>query len=186
MNPSTRKMLTTNKSTIISDQYDNWSDILTETIAPISPEPAQTPPAPTTALVCASPRFTHRALQTLRQARMQMRSWTRPRPQVLPLHQPARSNAGYGLCPSGGSRHGRSIPRELSRRSRDPRSNLQHQPRTASSQGASIEKRRVHRKPQNLGCASDRSPPGGHSRRQHAGAFAPPKSFTKFVQRNQR
>jgi hypothetical protein len=186
MNPSTRKMLTMNKSTIISDQYDNWSDIFTEAIAPISPEPTQKPPAPTTALVCAPPRLAHRTLQTLRQTRMQMCSGTRPRPQVLPLHQPAGSNAGYGLCSTGSSRHGRSMPRELSRRTRDPRSNLQHQSRTASSQGASIEKRRVHRKPHNLGCAPDRSPPGGYSRRQHAGAFAPPKPFTKFAQRNQR
>jgi hypothetical protein len=179
-------MLTTNKSTIMSDQYDNWSDRFAETIAPISPEPAQKPSAPTSALVCAPARLAHQALQALRQTRMQMCSGTRSRPQVLPLHQPAGSKARYGLCSTGASRHGRSIPRELSRGTRDPRSNLQHQSRTATSQGASIEKRRVHRKPHNLDCSPDRSPPGGHSRRQHAGAFAPPKTFTKFAQGNQR
>ena len=166
-------MLTTKNSRILSDQYDNWSDILTEAITPISPEPTQKPPAPTTALVCATAWLTHRALQTLRQTRMQMCSGTRPRSQVLPLHQPAGSNAGYGLCPTGGSRHGRSIPRELSFNPRDSRADLQHQSRTAPSQGASIEKRRVYRKRYVLGCSSDRSPPGGHPHRQHAGNLAP-------------
>ena len=178
-------MLTTKNSRILSDQYDNWSDILTEAIAPIPPEPTQKPLAPTTALVCAPPRLAHRALQTLWQTRMQMCSGTRPRSKVLPLHQPARGNAGYGLCPTGGSRHGRSIPRELSFRPRDSRPDLQHQSRTAPSQGASIEKRRVHRKPHLRGCSSDRSPPGGHPHRQHAGDFAPAKPLTQLSWRNQ-
>src|SRR5512147_1212740 len=101
-----RKMLTTKNSRILSDQYDNWSDSFAEAIASISPEPAQKPPAPTTALLCAAARLTHRTLQTLRETRLQMCSGTRPRPQVLPLHQPARSNTGNGLRPTGGSRHG--------------------------------------------------------------------------------
>jgi len=172
-------MLTTRKSDIISDQYDNWSDILAETIAPISPEPAKKPPAPSAALVCATPRLAHRALQTLRKTRMQMCSGTRPRSQVLPLHQSAGSNARYGLCPTGGSRHGRSIPRELSFSARDSRPDLQHQSRTAPSQGASIDKRRVYRKSYILGCFPDRSPPGGHPHRQHAGDIAPSKAFTQ-------
>jgi hypothetical protein len=178
-------MLTTKKSSLLSDQYYDWSDILTKTIAPISPEPTQKPPAPTTALVCAAARLAHRALQTLRQTRMQMCSRAGPRSQVLPLHQPAGSNAGYGLCPTGGSRHGCSVPRELSFSPRDSRADLQHQSRTASSQGASLEKRRVHRKPYIPGCSSDRSPPGGHSHRQHAGDFAPSKAFTQLSWRNQ-
>jgi hypothetical protein len=178
-------MLTTKNNRILSDQYDNWSDNSPETIAPISPEPTKKPLAPTAALVCAAARLTHRALQTLWQTRMQMCSGTRPRSQVLPLHQPAGSNAGYGLCSSGGSRHGRSIPRELSFSPRDSRPDLQHQSRTASSQGASIEKRRVHRKPHILGCSSDRSPPGGHPYRQHAGDFAPAKPLTQLSRRNQ-
>lgn len=178
-------MLTTKKSSLLSDQYDNWSDILTEAIAPIAPEPTQKPPAPTSTLVCAPSRLAHRTLQTLRQTRMQMCSRTRPRSQVLPLHQPAGSNAGYGLCSTGGSRHGRSIPRELSFSPQDSRPDLQHQSRTAPSQGASIEKRRVHRKPYILSCSSDRSPPGGHPHRQHAGDFAPSKTFSQLSWRNQ-
>lgn len=174
-------MLTTLESSILSDQYDNWSDIFAKAITPITPESTSGPPAQTSALVCAPPRLAHRTLQTLRQARMQMRSGTRPRSQVLPLRQSAGSNPGYGLCSSGSSRHGRSIPRELSHGARDPRPHLQHQSRAASSQGTSIEKRRVHRKPHCLGCASDRSPPGGHPRRQHARALAPAKTFTPFA-----
>jgi len=178
-------MLTSKKGNLLSDQYDNWSDILTETIAPIAPGPTQKPPAPSAALVCTAPRLAHRALQTLRQTRMQMCSGARPRSQVLPLRQPAGSNTGYGLCPTGVSRHGRSIPRELSFCPRDSRPDLQHQSRTTPSQGVSIEKRRVHRKPHIRGYSSDRSPPGGHPDRQHAGDFAPSKAFTQLSRRNQ-
>ena len=172
-------MLTAEKSSLSSDQYDNWSDVFPVTIAPIPPEPAQKPPAPAATLVRAPARLAHRALQTLRQTRMQMCPGTRPRSQVLPLHQPAGLNTGDGLCPTGGSRHGRSIPRELSFSARDSRPDLQHQSRTAPSQGASIDKRRVYRKSYILGCFPDRSPPGGHPHRQHAGDIAPSKAFTQ-------
>jgi hypothetical protein len=175
-------MLTTKKSKLLSDQYDNWSDIFAETIAPIAPEPTQKPLATASTFVCATPRLAHRALQTLWQTRMQMCSGTRPRPQVLPFHQPARNNAGHGLCSTEGSRHGRSIPRELSLGPRNPRSNLQHQSRTASSQGASIEKLCVHRKLYILGCSSDRSPPGGHPHCQHARTFVLSKILSQFSQ----
>lgn len=161
-------MLTAKKSSLLSDQYDKWSDIFAEAIAPIAPGPTQNPPAPTSALVRHPPRLAHRALQTLWQTRMQVCPGTWPRSQVLPLHQPARNYARYGLCSTGGSRHGRSIPRELSFSPRDSRPDLQHQSRTAPSQGASIEKRRVHRKPYFIGWSPDRSPPGGHSHGQHA------------------
>jgi hypothetical protein len=178
-------MLTTKKSRLLSDQYDNWSAILAETITPVSPESTQKPPAPAAALVCHPPRLAHRAIQTLRQTRMQMRTGTGTRPKVLPLHQPAGSQAGDGLHSTGGSRYGRSLHRELSFGPRDSRSDLQYQSRTAPSQGASIEKRRVHRKSYILGWSLNRSPPGGHSHRQHAGNLAPSKASTQISWRNQ-
>ena len=178
-------MLTIKKSNLLSDQYGYWSDIFTETIAPRSPEPPKGPPAPAAALGCHPSRFAHRALQTLRQTRMQMCSGTRTRSQVLPLHQPAGSNAGDGLCSAGGPRLGRSIPRELSFSPRASRQDLQHQSRTAPSQGASIEINRVYPNHCFLGCSPNRSPPGGHSRRQHAGNLAPSNAFTQLSQRNQ-
>lgn len=178
-------MLTTKKSSLLSDQYGYWSDIFTETIAPCAPEPTKGPPAPAAALGCHPSRLPHRALQTMWQTRMQMCSGTRTRSQVLPLRQPAGSNAGDGLCSAGGPRLGLSIPRELSFSPRASRSDLQYQSRTAPSQGASIEKRRVHPKPYILGWSFDRSPPGGHSHRQHAGNLAPAKTFTQHSERNQ-
>jgi hypothetical protein len=178
-------MLTIKKSNLLSDQYGYWSAFFAETIAPSAPESAQDPPAPTAALGCHPSRLTYRALQTLRQTWMQMCAGTRTRPQVLPLRQPAGINAGDGLCSAGGPRLGRSIPRELSFSPRDSRSDLQYQSRTAPSQGASIEKRRVHRKAYILGCSPDRSPPGGHSHRQHAGNLTPAKTLTQRSQRNQ-
>jgi hypothetical protein len=174
------------KSKLLSDQYDNWSDIFAETIAPIASESTQNPAAQTSAFVCAVARLAHRALQTMWQARMQMCSGKRARPKVLPFHQPARSDTGHGLCSTGSSRHGRTVHRKLSLGPRNPRSNLQHQSRTASSQGASIENRRGHRKPDIFGCCSDRSPPGGHPHRQHVGDRAPPNAFSQHSRRNQR
>lgn len=178
-------MLTTKNSRILSDQYGYWSATSAETFAPISPEPTQKPLAPTATLVCPPARLTHRALQTLRQTRMQVRSGTRTRSQILPLHQPTRINPGDGLCSTGGSRHGRSVSRELSSSSRDSRPDLQHQSGTASSQGASIEKRRVHGKSHIPGCASNRSPPGGYPRRQHVGELTPSNACAQHSRRNQ-
>ena len=178
-------MLTIKKSNLLSDQYGYWSAIFTETIAPRSAESTQDPPAPPAALGCHPSRLAHRALQTLWQTQMQMCSGTRTRSQVLPLRQPTGSNAGDGLCSAGGSRLGRSIPRKLSFSPRDSRSDLQYQSRTAPSQGASIEESRVHRKPYILGWSPDRSPPGGHSHRQHAGNLAPAKTLTQRSRRNQ-
>lgn len=172
-------MLTIRRNDLISDHYGDWSATFAGTIAPVSPEPAKTPPAPSAALVCASPRIAHRALQTLRQTRMQMCSGAGPRAQVLPLHQSAGRNARYGLCPTGCSRYGRSIPGELSFRARDSRPDMQHQSRTSPSQGTSIDKQRVYRKTFTLGCSSDRPPPGGHPHRQHARDIAPAKALTQ-------
>jgi hypothetical protein len=63
---------------------------------------------------------------------------------------------------------------------------LQHQSRTASSQGASIEKPSALRKHSKSGCCHDRSPPGGYSYRQHARAMAPSKSLTELTWRKPR
>lgn len=179
-------MLTKKIIRILSDQYGYWSDIFSKTVDPNSPKPTQNSLAPTSSPLRAAAWLAHRTLQTLRQTRMQMRPGTRPRPQVLPFHQPTGSDTRYGLCPAGSSRHRRAVPRQLSPGPRDPRSDLQHQSRTASSQGASIEKRRALRKLSKPGCCPYRSPPGGHSHRQHARTSPPSRTFTEPSGRNPR
>src|SRR6516162_7073033 len=64
--------------------------------------PAPTPAAAAgTATLSSAPWLPHRALQALRQARLQMRSWPRARPQVLPFSQSLWTAAANGLHSSG-------------------------------------------------------------------------------------
>lgn len=159
-------MLTREKSGVISDQYDYWSDSVSQSIDPISPEPATSSCTTAAAAARHHSRFADRALQTLRKTRLQMRPGTGPRAQVLPLDQSSRSHTRDGLCPSRRPRNRRAVPGEFSPRPRYPGSNLLYQPRVVASQGALVEKLDVPSKPTNLRC-NDRSPPGGYSGRQH-------------------
>ena len=73
-------------------------------------------PAPAADAAARSPAswFSHRALQTLWQTRLQMRSRPRPRPQVLPLGQSLRTAAANGLHSPGFSPPDRRISGQLS------------------------------------------------------------------------
>src|SRR5260370_16310472 len=89
-------------SPVESDQLDTWSDINEEERACCQPE--KTPSSPTTSTAPAQgdpARLADRTLQTLRQARMQVRrrpwSWT----QVLPFGELSRLAAADGLCSAG-------------------------------------------------------------------------------------
>jgi hypothetical protein len=73
----------------------------------------------------------HRALQTMRQARMQV--CTRPRswPQVLPLGQSLWPATANGLRPPGLSKPSQRVSRQLPSSPRDFGRDLRHQSRTA-------------------------------------------------------
>jgi hypothetical protein len=115
-----------------SDQFETWSDK--------NPEPAhrsfaETPPgspAPTASAPSHPPRFSHRALQTMRQASMQMRRRPWPWPQVLLVGQLSRLAAADGLRAAGVVRANGRAPSQLPSSPRDPGGDLRDQPRTAA------------------------------------------------------
>ena len=87
-----------------SDQLYTWSDINEEERACCQPEKAPSSPPTSTAPAQGDPaRLVDRALQTLWQARVQVRrrpwSWT----QVLPFGELSRLAAADGLCSAGGA-----------------------------------------------------------------------------------
>jgi hypothetical protein len=159
-------MLTSNKTMILSDQYDNWSDRFTESINPIPSKPTSGPRAPAAAAQFSAPRIFDRAVQALWQTRLQMRPGTRTRTQVLLVDQPTGRPTRHGLRPTRFARDCRPLSGKLSFGSRDLGSNLQHQPRTAASQKAPIEKQRVPGEPAKPH-STNRSPPRRYSDCQH-------------------
>src|ERR1700757_4459161 len=103
-----------------SDQLYTWSDEHSE---PVHCRIAKTPqrsPAPIASAPCDPPRFSHRALQTMRQAGMQMRRRPRPRSQVLFVGQLSRLAAADGLHTAGVLRANGRVPVQLPSSSRDP------------------------------------------------------------------
>src|ERR1017187_772883 len=85
---------------LFSDQLFTWSD---ENPKADHRRFAKTPPsapAPAASAQRDPARFPHRALQTLRQARMQMRSRPRSWPQILSVGELSRPAPPNGLCPA--------------------------------------------------------------------------------------
>lgn len=155
---------------IVSDHHDNWSGELSEPINPFSPKPASRSRSPATAAAFSAPRIPDRAVQALRQTRLQVRSGARTRAQVLPVDQSTRRPTRHGLCPTRFARDCRPISRKLSFDSTDPGSNLQHQPRATASQRALIENQRVPGKIPTPHC-TNRSPPRSYSDCKHGRSF---------------
>src|SRR5579871_1628794 len=100
-------------SQLKSDQLYTWSDETgkrarcqlekTPSSSPTPTAPAQGDPA----------RLADRTLQTLRQARVQMRRRPRPWSQVLSVGEPPGHTATNGLCAAGVSRSDRRVRRQL-------------------------------------------------------------------------
>src|SRR4029453_10302543 len=102
-----------------SDQLYTWSD---EDSEPVHCRIAETPqhsPAPTAPASSDPPRFSHRTLQTMRQAGMQMRRRSRPWPQVLPIGQLPGLAAANGLRAAGALRANGGVPGQLPPSPRD-------------------------------------------------------------------
>src|SRR6266566_147425 len=120
-------------SPVESDQLDTGSDIHEEERACCQLEKTpSSPPAPTAPAQGDPARLADRALQTLWQARMQVRRWSRPRPQVLSVGKPHGLAATNGLCAAGVSRADCRVRRQLPPGPRDLRGDLRDQPRTAA------------------------------------------------------
>jgi hypothetical protein len=115
-----------------SDQSYTWSD---ETKERATSHLAQTPHSSSAPIAPAQSHpawFPDRALQTMRQARMQVRRRPWPWPQVLSIGELPGLAATNGLRTARGSRANGGVPCQLSPSPRDLRGDLRDQPRTAA------------------------------------------------------
>src|SRR5215471_6449483 len=115
-----------------SDQLYTWSDESTKPTHRCTAEAPQRSPAPIAPAPINPARFSHRTLQAMRQAGMQMRRRPRPWPQVLSVGQLPGLAAANGLRAAGILRANRGVPGQLPSSPRDPRSDLRDQPRAAA------------------------------------------------------
>src|SRR5438105_6361721 len=115
-----------------SDQLLTWPDENSKPTNHCTAEAPQRSPAPTAPAPIDPARFSHRTLQTMRQAGMQMRRRPRPWPQVLSVSQLPGLAAANGLRTAGVIRANGGVPGQLPPSSRDPGGDLRDQPRTAA------------------------------------------------------
>jgi hypothetical protein len=121
-----------------SDQLIVWSDRDAQEILCCAQATPQTAAAPAAGSGGGSARLAHRALQTLRQTRVQMRHRSRARSQILSVGEFPGQSARDGLCAAGESRRDQRAHRQLPPHSRDPGADLRDQPRTAAASRAAV------------------------------------------------
>jgi hypothetical protein len=122
-----------NGQRLLSDQLYMWSDSGGRRTFLHSQKTPQTTAAQTTTAGVHPARLANRALQTLRQARVQMRQWSRTRSQVLSVGELSWQSATDGLRSAGRSRRNQRAPRQLPSGPRDLRGDLRDQPRIAAA-----------------------------------------------------
>jgi hypothetical protein len=115
-----------------SDQLYTWSDENPKPTNYCTAEAPQRSPAPIAPAPIDPARFSHRTLQTMRQAGMQMRRRSRPWPQVLFVGLLSRLAAANGLRTTGVLRANGRVPGQLPSSPRDPGGDLRDQPRTVA------------------------------------------------------
>jgi len=124
-----------NRTVLQADQLYTWPDTHALPTAQTNfCRVASTPPtalAPPATPRSSFARLPHRALQTMRQAGMQVRPRPRSWPQVLPLGQSLWPATANGLPPPGLSKPGQRVSRQLPSSPRDLGRRLRHQSRTA-------------------------------------------------------
>jgi hypothetical protein len=153
-----------------SDQLYTWSDENTEAAHGRTAKTPQRSPAPIAPAASDPARFSYRALQTMRQAGLQMRRWSWPWPQILSVGQLSGIAATNGLCAAGIVRTNGGVPVELPPGSRDLRSDLRDQPRTASSSRGALKG--CHERSAFCPPRTDRCKVGRRASRQYARRLA--------------
>src|SRR6516225_10079393 len=126
---------------LVSDQFLTWSD---ENIEADHSRLAKAPPsapAPIAPAQSCPSGFPHRTLQTLWQARMQVRRRPRSWPQVLPVGELSRLAPTNGLRPARVLRAGERVPGQLPPRPPDLRGDLRDQPRAPASPRGALKHR---------------------------------------------
>jgi len=155
---------------LMSDQLYTWSDSNAERTHCRFAKTPPSSPAPTAPAQSDPAWFPHRALQTMWQARMQMRRRSGSRSQVLSVGELSRPAAANGLRPAGVSCSGGRVPRQLPSSPRDLGGHLRDQPRTAAPSGGALKvgyEQSAFRPPR-----TDRSGIGWRAPRQYARKLA--------------
>jgi len=158
---------------VFSDQLLTWSD---EKVEADHRRLAKAPPsasAPTAPTQGCPPGLSHRALQTLRQARMQMRPRPRSWPQVLSVGELSRPASANGLRPARVLRPGERVSGQLPPRPPDPGGDLRDQPRAPTTSREALKD--CHERSAVSPARTDRSRTGRHTPRQYARQLARPR-----------
>src|SRR6266571_4317624 len=113
-----------------SDQLYPWSDGYAKTIDCCLAQTPSNAAAPTATARRHSAWLSHRALQTLWQARMQVCRQSRSWSQVLSFGELPRPAAADGLCATGALRADLRVPGQLPANSRAFGTDMRDQPRT--------------------------------------------------------
>ncbi len=125
---------------LLSDQLYTWSDEYSERTRCRTTKAPQRSCAPVAAAEIDLARFPHRALQTVRQAGMQVRRRSRTWAEVLSVGKLSRPAAANGLRATGCLRPNSGVPRQLSPEPRDSGNDLRDQPRTSASPRGALER----------------------------------------------
>ena len=158
---------------LLSDQLLTWSD---ENIEADHRRLAKAPPsapAPIAPTQGCPPWFPHRALQTLWQARLQMRPRPRSWPQVLSVGKLSRPAPANGLRPARVLRAGERVPGQLPPRPPDPGGDLRDQPRAPATSREALKDR--HERSAVNPPRTDRSGTRRRAPRQYARQLARPR-----------
>jgi|SRR5271155_3727061 len=151
---------------ILSDHAFTWSAIYTEETLQRSTKASSDPSRQAASPRWHPSRFSHRTLQALWQARLQMRQGSRSWPQILLVRELSQCAAANGLCSAEPSSGDQEMPLQLSARSRNLRADLRDQPRAAAPPRGALRAHDEHRF--FLAHRAHRSPISNRDRRQHA------------------
>ena len=158
---------------LVSDQLLTWSDEYIETDHRRLAKAPPSAPAPIAPTPSGPPWFPHRALQALRQARMQVcprpRSWS----QILSVGELSRPAPTNGLRPTRVLRAGERVPGQLPPRPPDPGGDLRDQPRAPTTSREALRDR--HERSAVIPPCTDRSGTGRRAPRQYARQLARPR-----------
>jgi len=158
---------------LLSDQLLAWSDENIETDPRRLAKTPPSAPAPAASAQSGPPWLPHRALQTLWQARMQMRSRPRSWPQILSVGELSRPATANGLRPARVLRAGERVPGQLPPRSPDLGGDLRDQPRAPAPPRGALKHR--HERNTVNPPRTDRSGTGRRAPRQYARQLARPR-----------
>src|SRR5712671_100953 len=124
-----------------SDQFSTWSDEYTKRAYGRPAKTSQSSSAPIAPTPGHPARLPYRALQTMRQAGMQMRRRPWPWPQVLSVGELPGLAAANGLRATGLLRANGGVPGQLSPSPRGLGGSLRDQPRTAAPSRGALKSR---------------------------------------------